>query len=127
VAVLRTEQQRIGGELRTAEQRLATVDATLAQWREVLETAMRFAADCAQTYRRASRRTRRLFNQAVFDRIEVCDRKLTSVRYQAPFDLLFGTGGFEYDAVVAHALSYSNPGELRVRVSALAKAVGWTP
>jgi site-specific DNA recombinase len=101
LAVLRTEQQRIGGELRTAEQRLAAVDATLEQWREVLETAMRFAGDCAQTYRRVSRRTRRLFNQAVFDRIEVCDRKLASVTYQAPFDLLFGTGRFEYDAVVA--------------------------
>jgi len=24
----------------------------------------------------------------VFDRIEVCDRRLASVRYQAPFDLL---------------------------------------
>jgi site-specific DNA recombinase len=101
LAVLHAEQQRIGGELRTAKQRLATVDATLEQWRQILETAMRFAADCAQTYRRASRRTRRLFNQAVLDRIEVCDRKLTSVRYQAPFDLLFGRGGFEYDAVVA--------------------------
>jgi hypothetical protein len=99
--VLRPEQQRIGGELRTAEQRLAKVDASLEQWREVLETAMRFAADCAQVYRRASRKTRRLFNQAVFDRIEVCDRKLASVRYQAPFDLLFNTGKFECDAVVA--------------------------
>jgi hypothetical protein len=53
----------------------------LEQWREVLETAMQFAADCAHTYRRASRRTRRLFNLAVFDRIEVCDRKLASVRW----------------------------------------------
>jgi hypothetical protein len=81
--------------------RLAAVDATLEQWREVLETAMRFAADCAEAYRRASRRTRRLFNQAVLDRIEVCDRKLASVNYQAPFDLLFNTSRFEYDAVVA--------------------------
>jgi hypothetical protein len=87
---------------------------------------MRFAADCAQTYRRASRRTRRLFNLAVFDRIEVCDRKPASVRYQAPFDLLFNTGKFEYDAVVAQALSYSNVGELRVRAEALARAAGWT-
>jgi hypothetical protein len=101
LAVLRAEQQRIGGELRTAEQRLASVDATLEQWREVLETAMRFAADCGQAYRRASRKTRRLFNQAVFERIEVCDRKLTSISYQAPFDLLFSTSRFEYDVVVA--------------------------
>jgi site-specific DNA recombinase len=101
LALLRAEQERIGGELRTAQQRLATVDATLEQWREVLETAMRFAADCAQTYRRASRKTRRLFNQAVFNRIEVCDRKLVNVSYQAPFDLLFSTGKFEYGELVA--------------------------
>ena len=62
LAVLRAEQQRIGAELRTVEQRLAAVDPTLGPWREVLETAMRFAADCG--------------------------RKLASVRYQAPFDLL---------------------------------------
>jgi 4-hydroxy-2,2'-bipyrrole-5-carbaldehyde O-methyltransferase len=68
-AVLRAEQHRIGDELRTAEQRLTTVDATVEQWREVLETAMRFAANCGQAYRRASHKTRRLFNQAVFDRI----------------------------------------------------------
>jgi len=37
----------------------------------------------------------------VFDRIEVCDRKLASISYQAPFDLLFSTGKFEYEAVVA--------------------------
>jgi site-specific DNA recombinase len=108
VVVLRTEQQRIGGELRTAEQRPAAVDATLEQWHEVLETAMRFAADCGQAYRRVGGSARRLFNQAVFDRIEVCDRKLTSVRYQAPFDLLFNTGMFEYQAVVAPTYPYAN-------------------
>jgi hypothetical protein len=37
VAVLRAEQQRIGGELRTAELRLAAVVATLERWREVLD------------------------------------------------------------------------------------------
>jgi hypothetical protein len=47
-------------------------------------------------------------NQAVFDRIEVCDRKLASVRYQAPFDLLFSTSKFEYDAVVAPTYPYAN-------------------
>jgi hypothetical protein len=61
----------------------------------------------------------------VFDRIEVCDRKLASVSNQTPFDLLFSTGTFEYEAVVAHTLSYSNPDELRVRVTGLAKAAGW--
>jgi hypothetical protein len=31
----------------------------------------------------------------------------------------------QWCAMVAHALSYSNPGELRVRVTALARAAGW--
>jgi hypothetical protein len=44
----------------------------------------------------------------VFDRIEVCDRKLISVSYQAPFDLLFSTGKFEYDAVVVPTYPYAN-------------------
>jgi hypothetical protein len=98
------DRSPLGGELRTAEQGLATVDATLEQRREVLETAMRFAADCAPSHRK----TRRLFNQAVLDRIEVCDRKLASVSYQAPFDLLFSMSKFEYDAVVAPTYPYAN-------------------
>jgi hypothetical protein len=32
-----------------------------------------------------------LFNQALVDHIEVCDRKLPSISYQAPFNLLFST------------------------------------
>jgi hypothetical protein len=39
---------------------------------------------------RASRKTQ-LFNQALVDHIEVCDRKLPSISYQAPFNLLFST------------------------------------
>jgi hypothetical protein len=37
----------------------------------------------------------------VFNRIEVCDRKLVNISYQAPFDLLFSTGKFEYGQLVA--------------------------
>jgi hypothetical protein len=40
-----------------------------------------------QAYR-ASRKTQ-LFNQALVDHIKVCDRKLPSISYQAPFNLLF--------------------------------------
>lgn len=108
VAMLRSEQERIGGELRTTEQRLASVDTTLQQWREVLETAMRFASDCGQAYRRASHKTRRLFNAAVFDRLEVRDRRLAGVAYQPPFDLLFSRNGFEYDTVVAPTYQHAN-------------------
>jgi hypothetical protein len=45
--------------------------------------------------------------------------------YQPPFDLLFSRNGFEYDTVVAHTISYSNPQELHVRITRLAAAAGW--
>jgi hypothetical protein len=98
-----------------------------ARWSSRRQPALRLAANCGRPARRASRGTRRLFSQAVFDRIEVCDRELASVSYQASFDLLVGAGRFEYEAVVAHTLSWSDHGELAVRVAALAKAPGWTP
>lgn len=64
------------------------------------------------------------FRMDVLHRIEVCGRKLTSVSFQSPFELLFSTSEFEYDAVVAQTLSYSNPEELRVRVTGQPKGSG---
>jgi chromosome segregation ATPase len=78
VTTLKTEQARIAADVRSAEERLAAVDAHLAEWQEILETAMRFATNCATAYARASTATRRRFNQAVFTRIEVRDGKLAA-------------------------------------------------
>lgn len=64
--------------------RLTAVDAHLAEWQEILETAMRFATNCATAYTRASAGTRRRFNQAVFTRIDVRDGKITDVGYARP-------------------------------------------
>ena len=95
-----TEQARIDTDVRSAEERLAAVDAHLAEWQEILETAMRFATNCAKAYARASAPTRRRFNQAVFTRIDVRDGKITDVGYHPPFDLLFSSSQFEYDDAV---------------------------
>jgi chromosome segregation ATPase len=96
VATLKAEQARIAADVRTAEERLAAVDAHLAEWQEILETAMRFAT----AYARASNPTRRQFNQADFTRIEVRDGKIAAVGYHPPFDLLFSTSEFEYGDLV---------------------------
>ena len=66
VPTLRAEPTSIAGGIRSVESGLAAVDAHLAEWEEVLSLAMRFATNCAHAYRRASEKTRRLFNQAVF-------------------------------------------------------------
>jgi site-specific DNA recombinase len=100
VSVLKNEQARIGTDIRGAEERLAAVDAHLAEWQEILETAMRFATNCAKAYARASTQTRRRFNQAVFTRIDVRDGKIADVGYHPPFDLLFSSSEFEYGDLV---------------------------
>ena len=76
VATLKAEQARIAIDVHSAEERLAAVDAHLAEWQEILETALRFATNCATAYTRASAPTRRRFNQAVFTRIDIRDGKI---------------------------------------------------
>jgi len=98
--LLRQEQTRISQRTSTLEARRRALTANLDQWQAVLETAGRFATNCAVTYHRADPRTRKLFNAAVIDRIEIRDGHITHVDYKAPFDLLFGGSGFEYRTVV---------------------------
>jgi hypothetical protein len=96
VAVLKAEQTRIGGEMHAVEQRIAALDTNLAEWREILGTAARFATNCAVAYVHASDKTRRLLNNAVFRRLVVRDGRVAEMEYQEPFDVLFGSTEFEY-------------------------------
>jgi site-specific DNA recombinase len=98
--LLRQEQTRISQRTTTLEARRRSLTANLDQWQAVLETAGRFATNCAATYRHADPRTRKLFNAAVIDRIEIRDGHITHVDYKAPFDLLFSGSGFKYRTVV---------------------------
>ena len=103
VVTLRNEQERINREARSLQERLASVDTSLAEWQEVLDIAIRFASDCAGAYRRADDRTRTLFNAAVFEQLLVRDGRVGEARYRAPFDLLFTTPRFEYEGLVGGA------------------------
>ncbi len=100
VTMLKAEQDRLGREVRAAEERLTAVDAGLQEWQEVLGTAMRFAANCADAYAKASDRTRRLFNKAVFKKVLVRDGRVAGAEFQEPFDALFSSPEFEYGNVV---------------------------
>jgi hypothetical protein len=91
VATLKAEQAHIAADVRGAEERLAALDAHLAEWHEILEIAMRFATNCAKAYARASAPTRRRFTH-----IDVRDGKITEVGYHPPFDLFFSSSEFEY-------------------------------
>jgi aminoglycoside/choline kinase family phosphotransferase len=87
VTTLKAEQARIAADVRAAEERLAAVDAHLAEWQKILETAMRFATNCAT----ASAPTRRRFNQAVFTRIDWRDGKIAAAGHHPRFALLFSS------------------------------------
>ncbi len=70
VPTLKIEQARIGADIGSAKDRLAELDANLGEWQEILELAATFATRCADAYRKASDRTRKQFNAAVFERLD---------------------------------------------------------
>ena len=87
IATLRTEQERIAGGMGTIDARLATLDASLEDWQELIGTSLRFATNCGRTYRRADERKRKEFNTAVLEEVLVRDGHVVDAAYQAPFDL----------------------------------------
>ena len=111
VTMLRREQDRIGAELRTVESRQAVLEASLDDWQEVMDLALRFSTRCATAYRRGGDRTRRLLNSAVLDEVHVRDGHVVEAAYKEPFDLLFSVPKFEYDDVVDPGRLEQPPGE----------------
>jgi len=122
VTMLRREQERIGAELHAVESRQAVIESSLDNWQEVMNLALRFSTSCARAYRRASDRTRKLFNAAVLDQVHVRDGHLVEAGYKEPFDLLFSVPKFEYDDVVGRRHSYSNSPDVRKRLDTLMSA-----
>ena len=96
VPTLKTEQARIGADFATAQDRLADLDANLTEWQEILELAAAFATRCGDAYRKATDRTRKQFNAAVFERLDVKDGRLCHEAYRPPFDDIFDVPEFEY-------------------------------
>jgi site-specific DNA recombinase len=98
--LLRQEQTRISHGPAPWTPAGDPLTASLDDWQTILDTAGRFATNCGAAYRHADPATRKLFNNAVIDRIELRDGQIAHVDYKAPFDLLFSGSGFEYRTVV---------------------------
>ncbi len=96
VPTLRTEQGRIGADITTANDRLTDLDANLGEWQEILNLAASLATRCGDAYAKASDRTRKLFNAAVFERLDVKDGRLSNQEYRPPFNDIFNVPQFEY-------------------------------
>jgi len=121
VALLFTEQQRIASDIRRVEERLKNGEATLAEWQEVLAIAFKFAANCGQAYRSANGRTRKLYNSAVFERLDVRNGEVTEVKYREPFGALFVLPEFEQGCVEHNTFAYSNLAAVRTTLAEVAR------
>ena len=100
VPTLKAEQARIGNDLTAAQDRLADLDANLSEWQEILELAATLATRCGDAYRKACDRTRKQFNAAVLERLDVKDGRICREQYRPPFDDIFSVCEFEYETRV---------------------------
>ena len=100
VPTLKREQDRIGADITAAQDKLADLDANHAESQQILDLAMQLATRCGQAYRKADEPTRRLFNQAIIEAIQIKDGRIANTTYRAPFDGLFGMTRFEYETLV---------------------------
>jgi chromosome segregation ATPase len=100
VATLKVEQALIGTDLTAVKDRLGDLDANLTEWQEILELAADLATRCGDAYRKAGDRTRKQFNAAVFERLDVKDGRLCGEQYRPPFDDIFSVCEFEYETRV---------------------------
>ncbi len=100
VTTLKTEQASIGADIQAAKDRLGDLDANLGEWQEILELAATLATRCADAYAKATDRTRKQFNTAVFERLDVKDGRLCHEQYRPPFDRVFNVPEFEYETRV---------------------------
>ncbi len=96
VTTLKSEQARIGADIQTAKDRLGDLDANLGEQREILDLAASLATRCGDAYRKANDRTRKLFNAAVFERLDVKGGRLSHEQYRPPFEGVFNVSEIEY-------------------------------
>ncbi|MHB1599727.1 MAG: hypothetical protein ACYCXY_12770 [Acidimicrobiales bacterium] len=60
-----------------------------------MELAATFATRCGDVYRKATERTRKQFNAAVLERLDVKDGRICHEEYRPPFDDIFNVPGFD--------------------------------
>lgn len=91
--LLKTEQNRIGSELDTIEQRLSATELKFDAVEINLKKALDLVANLHGAYLAANHRTRRLMNQAIFERFLINDDEEVTGTLASPFDLLIEASG----------------------------------
>lgn len=87
--LLKKDQDRITSQETSAKAELATTEADLEGWQEVLGLAVRLAGNCHDAYLKARPKVRRRFNEAVLKAVYIRDGKVKKAEFNEPFDALF--------------------------------------
>ena len=90
LGLMKTEQQRIGHELKNVEKRLEATDLLYGRVEMNLTRTLSHAADWSSAYAEATPTIRRQMNQAIFKAIYIDDEGNVTSEYNEPFDLLLG-------------------------------------
>jgi site-specific DNA recombinase len=93
--LLKTEQDRIGSQLERIEERLSSADIKYTQAETTLKRSLELAETLAKAYREASPKTRRLMNQALFQRLIINPDDGVTGTFNGPFDLLMQAAGMD--------------------------------
>jgi site-specific DNA recombinase len=102
-ALYNEEQHRIAREREAAEAIVERLSVQFDDIEETLELALSLTDDVQAAYLKASPTVRRLFNQAIFERIEVRDEDVAGVTLAEPFRDLLATDPFDEAGEPAHA------------------------
>jgi len=105
--VLKIEQDRIASEMAVSEGRLKVITTQLEYYTGILTRAAELASCCADAYKGCSDKYKRLFNQAIFEKIYVKDKKISNKDYTELFGALFEQSSGNKRLVEA-VLRYSN-------------------
>lgn len=82
--------------------------ARIQETRKIIGIALKLARSCYKAYRQASPETKKLWNQALFDKIVVKDKKVARFTYQEPFEVLLRSRGSNERLLVELRGDYSN-------------------
>jgi DNA invertase Pin-like site-specific DNA recombinase len=87
--LLKKEQSRITQELMGLESRQTNVSNHLTQIQQVIEMAIKMAANCYFAYQKALDQTKRLFNQTFFEKIYIKGNKVSGYKQPEIFEYLY--------------------------------------
>lgn len=98
--LLKQEQNRISSELRSAETQLDALSLHNDQIEKLIEDIALLASNCHAAYLKASPSTRRLFNQAFFEKIYIKDKKISDKKFTDLFDAIFNSSSSNKNSLV---------------------------